>query len=1603
MKKRNEDFDDYYDVYEENWTHDTFAELEYTQSLEKNIQNKLNKKESQQNIFFCASDKVELNNSNESQLSQCDKGGTDKSKKLKDGKKDTCSEFDMCGNREGEGEKNQREGSQSRSHQSKSHQSGNRHSKIAAVVNKSLVRSSVDMDDRNSAGLNDSKKSENESYLLKDIYEELEMPANDNKSTYSLEDEFSKINNDYFMEKLEINSSNNQSDSAEANGSSIFQIDQSAMNVWDNMQDSAECNYDVSGFHDGEIEDDAFDEDLFGDSPFNNIEHECRDDKTNREDSFGNHTGSIFESKNCEILSERKHELKSSSSFSIFLKEHLETSKCKQGSKDDHFLEGYNINEKNMEVEDEGMVNIRSDLVCSHPSGHMTFSDSPLNLKGKRNILPKSKKVCSDKHINSCNDYDKRDFLNGEYAENADSRHVNDVSVVTSDAYIGNSGYSSVNNAHGVDRDTHNGTNDHDFEDTSLCNGTRKWKSPKTRRKVYSTSRAETPHISSELLHSSNELLHSSNELLHSSNGLLHSTNARPYSSIGCTVKKDDDTSNNTGNAEGRCDNCSRSGDSLYSDNSHSRERSVYLNENIRDTLQRKGRDSKNCEQPLRTSCGSSGYHTDEANDKDETNDNPFTKKKSNNLKFKKKYMKESDYLNEDEIRNIECGNSREKMQRRQDSPSNNDRKVATSAIPSQFNHHTHNEQKENKKKGELCRSSTDDNANYAKRKKERVLEGKTCNSNDSTDICVDLNDEESWDDMDSGTAKNGNLRKRSVQRGNVKKGNAQRGNVQRRNLQRRFAENGLVETLKRRDKRLSKEKGDCEKEELSKREKDETKYENIEKKDGDVKLKELGNELNNQINKLEKEQDKVKKLEYELIAKSAEIELEREEMKNKIDEEKKKMIKTIEEEKKKWSKEKKRIENEVDKQRNIITNKRKLTNEIAMFKNKIKELEEKMQIEKKQHKIIVDKLKKKVENLTIDNEKLKMELKISDEYRNKLENYQQKTIMRLATTVGDKKQSKQSHYTGMGCNHDTDGLHLGEETMDNDVANGQRRKGEGKFLHYMDESECRRKKNDFENCKDYENGKNYEDCEDYEKSEEVLKIINLQKDRMQSESDIMYETSNSDRENGKNGWLRKGNPLIGNSKDHLNNKEKNKKITFDKLFVRKENTKNVDPVKTEEEYINKNLNRLKSIIGRNKNRLKIDRVGNEEDKSSFTTSERSKNCKQFFFENCTNVNDNSSNKNDATCEKIKRKSDPTKHGYNCSLLNNLTTEPKFCQADREKDRDELLLNLKANTSITNSNIKNDDVGNYQHVNKQKKDYTSHIIDNISNRPIACKKSQQILNRNEGDSSELLGRFSYDEYVKKTEQNGKEKKSKQVLHYMDNYSTDEAHSNHQQGVHTNPFVSPTHGDKSNTKMSILNENIHARNKLTEVAFSKGDTPTCSGEILNPFGKDWDFIINFDFDELFNRCENVIESVFSSSKKIKYRQAFIDGKVETLFEDGVKIIEKNKNKKIIDPSNMTIYLYPSKDYRARLPNSYTVSRFRHLFRFVSKGIYQVNIPNKCQLNKFPSGQVDCKYSDGHMQILFCDGRRKEILPNKEEYNQKVMLEPEVPLEVVLPIY
>ena len=67
-------------------------------------------------------------------------------------------------------------------------------------------------------------------------------------------------------------------------------------------------------------------------------------------------------------------------------------------------------------------------------------------------------------------------------------------------------------------------------------------------------------------------------------------------------------------------------------------------------------------------------------------------------------------------------------------------------------------------------------------------------------------------------------------------------------------------------------------------------------------------------------------------------------------------------------------------------------------------------------------------------------------------------------------------------------------------------------------------------------------------------------------------------------------------------------------------------------------------------------------------------------------------------------------------------------------------------------------------------------------------------------------------------------------------------------------------------------------------------------ILKPFGKDWDFVINFDFDELFNQCENVIESIFSSSKKIKYRQAFIDGKVETLFDDGLKLIEKNRNKK-----------------------------------------------------------------------------------------------------------
>ncbi|SCM12245.1 spindle assembly abnormal protein 4, putative [Plasmodium chabaudi adami] len=800
--------------------------------------------------------------------------------------------------------------------------------------------------------------------------------------------------------------------------------------------------------------------------------------------------------------------------------------------------------------------------------------------------------------------------------------------------------------------------------------------------------------------------------------------------------------------------------------------------------------------------------------------------------------------------------------------------------------------------------------------KKNNNSEIKSCKSsddNDSTSIHVDLNDEESWNEIN-----NEDQKKKDIKKGEKVKPGKKKKNI--------ISKKGIVTILKDKIIKPNKTKTN-ENSSNNKKEKDQS--DDLEEYKNDTRLKELNNELCNQIKKLENEQGKVKKLEYQLIAKSAEIELEREEMRNKMEDERKQMIKTIDDEKKKWLKEKKRIENEVEKQRSIIMNKRKLKNDVAILKNKIKELEEKIEADKKQHKFIVDNLKKKIEYLSIDNEKLKMELKLSDEYRTKMEKYQQNTIMKLATTVAKEKDKNATDKKNKENDiNEKNTLYSGNEYIQRDINysdlenNRKKEKNKGKGnvgKTKSSEHKKKEKENDIRKVLNYLDQINHSDKTDSsENSNEFKKIINDQNKKIiQNELDIMYEYTSSDSDNYKNCSTKEDDyhaikltkkKLLNNDREEKGGKQKNKqKITLDKLFLHEENKtkQNLDSLK-KEEYINKNLQKMKCLANENKDKLINDKRQIQDDEMSLAASEYYKNFKDRFFDNC-----NDEKKENNPISSIPILNDNSTATSLSACTNNVNNMNKINR--RNKPSDKVINSFQdKNEMKIEKNINNDEYGNTSNVHSS--DTSVYLLNNI-----------------------------YPKYI---------------------------------------------GNESMSSNSNMNRDISKRNNDNNISFdnnslkcendSKNNPPNNNDHNLNPFGKHWDFIINFNFDELFNICENVIESIFSSSKKIKYRQAFVDGKVETLFDDGLKIIEKNKNKKIIDPTNIVIYLYPSKDYRATFPNSYT------LFRFVNKGIYQVNIPGKCQLNKFPNGQIDCKYNDGHVQILFCDGRKKEILPNKEEY-------------------
>ncbi|SBT80352.1 spindle assembly abnormal protein 4, putative [Plasmodium malariae] len=1687
MKKSNDVFDDYYDVYEENWTHDTFGELEYTQSLEKNIRKKLNKEDSKQNLFFCTHDKTKINNSNEVKLNKSDivEKTNEVNKKFIDNEKINAS-FKFNSKIESDKE-----------NVDKNKLENNLHRKSDKIYREKMDNQIINKLDKE-------KRIDQELYLFKDIYEELEKSKNDSKENYSYDEGSSKRNNHHFLENLEFISSNNESESAEVHSSNLFNIDDSAMSIWDGLNDNDNEKYSYGNdIYDNDNFDKRFSNNEYGNIEHNDQEHddkECddkekddkeeddkeeddkeeddkeEDDKTqnnktqndktqnnktqndkkqndkkqndkkqndkkqddkvhahkeyiNNEQTDNAHSRykgsslSISKNKYNKDIEDKEYYLKPSSSFSNFLKENLDINaddedddilnylKKKNNNLEDKSINLHdeldNVYDKHVDnervcddhVDDDHIDDVHDGDIVSIFSDNLkediNIHDNHVNIKSNRNFMKKDKSIYTDscKHHEQSTSCGNNTFLNEHTIPDIDNTHVRN-GIINSASYLFNSGYSSMNNANFVDNNAYSSVNNNNYVHNGGSYGSLNNGSCVDSHYTYN-SRNNKDFVNNNISQNINNI----DCLDKTTNSFLNNTDTIVRNKDAYDSHSDNSLYSNVSNHNKRNKNMSENTNIISLEgikNNGLGKNSVHESSNINNSISNISDNSTSKVSDNSTSkvSDNSTTHNHEKNTSKKSS-NTFFEQKYKNFKFKKKQAKENLCITDEPILSTQDDVTTTRVKRRNTSSSNN--KMVKNLSPYKNNKCAYSENKENKK-NVFVRSIKQDDSSSLKRGRDNENVRAVCNSNDSTDIIVDLNDEESWDDIDNTNMIKDDLKTKgivTILRERLKKSkiNSENRATEKGLSGKSVSEKGaLVKSVTQKgpNRNNNSEKTGTGKRDLN--------YEKTEEcKDSD-KLKELGDELRNQINKLEKEQGKVKKLEYELIAKSAEMELEREEMKNKMEEEKNKMMKTIEEEKKKWNKEKKRIENEVDKQRNIIMNKRKLTNEIAMFKNKIKELEEKLETEKKHHKVVVDNLKKKVENLKKENEKLRTELKISDEYRNKLENYQQKTIMKLATTVVNEKKlnkhfghsdSEEYHYNAPSDIH----LMEDKDTMDTlctpnnkqlqkhnrNVRLGEKNKK--KSLQYTDKIE------------------QYKHSSDSESSNEIKKIIYDKNKKMQNELDIIYESSNSDNKKYYKNELQKDDSGINISNDNFKkNEKKRNKVTLDKLFaVHKEDTKSSSSVLKDEAYINKNLNKMKSIIQKNNNnRLSSDKLKNEEENSSLTASEHVKNSKEFFFENIKKANDKYSKQIRITYNDHAEQSNQNEYGKMTSYLNNYTTNSRKEKEKikKVKNSNQMFDNLNKNISSGNSSTKDEDVKGNHYLNDPKRESISrNKNDNIASTLLKYKKNQKTSNCNVINTSKEVEKNTHNEYPINISKIGREMRINTNRNCLNSNLTYDMLSKHQGGEDNYPPDASNHvynsknqnNDASGTIRNTLERGnvskkngIYNNNNSNNNGNNNSNSKDSSNNCLNPFGKNWSFIMNFNFDELFNICENVIESIFSSSKKIKYRQAFIDGKVETLFDDGLKIIEKNRNKKIIDPSNLTIYLYPSKDYKAKLPNSYT------LFRFVNKGIYQVNIPNKCQLNKFPSGQIDCKYSDGHMQILFCDGKRKEILPNKEEY-------------------
>ncbi|EUD69336.1 DNA (cytosine-5-)-methyltransferase [Plasmodium inui San Antonio 1] len=1393
MKKRNEEFDDYYDVYEENWTNDTFEELEYTQSLEKNIKKKLSKEESKQSIFFCTDDNTKMSNVEEAHLSRSDLNLINELETSKEEKRNIDSEFSRVSERGGP----QGNGPGGGVHQSADQMDADNpvnitddyHSEGQAYD----YHSEGQADDRISDKLGESKKTDQELFLFKDIYEELEKrPNNEKDSSYPYDDNFCKENDDSpFLDKFEFTSSNNESDNGEDRSGNLFHMDKSSMEMWDKINSKGAVSYG-NGV-------DCLDGGPYGDydngysANFSNECHIspqrsgallhsgysiCQDNKGTSPNGNTGHMHHSYSSAGCSIMKSRtgdygeKFDVQVDSPSSSFFKEQMGISESEGGSKDmGYFKRGSNSSGTSEERNEEDAMGLSN---ADMPE-EINSLYSNRSRKGIGNFSYQSR----DSHASA------EDVYFGK-------------SIKRSDTSLGNNkGYdiSITNRKSNREESLHNS---HDYNlskaSSSLSLSKLNDSTKKSRRVV---------------------LRSSDNDINADSLGVNSKSSVRSYPSHG----------------ESKPEGVNKKGSRSFSARNNRAERTEKT--------------------PVRKTSPTN-------------KDNDATSKiMNNNLKLKNGSKKKEGRWKKEE-KTPQAGTNLEGFQKRRTS-SVHSGKTSNSLASPKKNTLGYSSNELNKRDNSAD-STSDSNSIFVKKKRTKGRENATvtCNSNDSTDICVDLNDEESWDD---------------TERANDKKVDAKK--------------KGIVEIIKDRYKKEKmKKKGETEEGATGRKRRSSDKDgkkkdvpindERLSEQSNSDQLKELGKELNNQINKLEREQDKVKKLEYELIAKSAEIELEREEMKNKMEEEKKMMIKNLEEEKKKWNKEKKRIESEVEKQRSIIMSKRKLTNEVAMFKNKIKELEEKLTTEKRQHKITVEKLRKQIESLKIENEKLKTELKFSDEYRSKLENYQQKTIMKLATNVVQEKMVKNADAKS--------------------------------FPHFSDYSgSC----NPVKSTPNRENG------------------------TAESESDSLYHPTSSDDKTVHTNALRESDPSVVVASKEV----KGKKITLNDLFVHKNDMKTGHSAAKDNASTEKNLKKMKFLLHKNRNAQHRDKVDSAEDSSSHTTNEHSKFFRKYFFDHSSKINDKLSYNSGFTNEE-EEKRDPHEQLRRASFLTNYTKQDKRNGRD-EMQRDE----KKPNEEEPDAGVP---------------------LGRVHGDASITVPGERLTNE--------LGIHMKGDYPARMSKNGKETMPNDRGKNGTSNATTTSNTPFRRHGGEGPFSLNTRSGELKRNNTIgrgsNDDKEFAVNNLQLRSRSKISPP--STDLLNPFGKNWDFIKNFNFDELFNSCENVIESIFSSTKKMKYRKAFVDGKVETLFEDGLRIIEKNRNKKIVDPTNLTIYLYPSKDYRAQLPNSYT------LFRFVNKGIYQVNIPNKCQLNKFPNGQIDCKYTDGHTQILFCDGRRKEILPNREEY-------------------